>query len=55
VKAGGKGSMQSIRQFMNERGLLQGLRVSLENFAVLKDLEIAPLYAIASYLYKEIS
>ncbi|MCZ6673511.1 MAG: AAA family ATPase [Verrucomicrobia bacterium] len=50
VKAGGKGSMQSIRKFMAERNLSKGFRVSLENYGVLQELHIVPLYGIANYL-----
>jgi predicted AAA+ superfamily ATPase len=54
VKAGGRGSMQSIRLFMKERGLIKGLRVSLENFAQLDNLDIVPLYAVAQYLRSDV-
>lgn len=50
VKAGGRGSMQSIRLFMKERRLSKGVRTSLENFGVLQELDIVPLYAIGHYL-----
>jgi predicted AAA+ superfamily ATPase len=46
VKSGTKGQMQSIRIFMKERGLSKGIRVSLENFGTLGDIDILPLYAI---------
>lgn len=52
VNSGGSGSMQSIRLFMRERNLSKGLRVSLENFGVLQELDIVPLYAIGSYLQR---
>ena len=54
VKAGGSGSMQSIRLFMKERRLTKGLRVSLENFAQLPELDIVPLYAVAQYLKSDV-
>ena len=46
VKSGTKGQMQSIRIFMKERGLSRGVRISLENFGTLGDIDILPLYAI---------
>jgi predicted AAA+ superfamily ATPase len=46
VKAGTKGQMQSLRLFMAERGLAKGVRVSLENFGSLGDVDILPLYAV---------
>lgn len=49
VKAGGSGSMQSIRLFMRERNLGRGIRTSLENFGALRDLDIIPLYAVGSH------
>ena len=51
VKAGGSGSMQSIRLFMAERNLANGIRTSLENFGVLQELDIVPLYAVGSRIF----
>lgn len=45
VKAGTKGQMQSIRIFMAERHIDKGIRLSLENFGSLGDIDILPLYA----------
>ena len=45
VKAGTKGQMQSIRIFMEERNIDKGVRLSLENFDSLGDIDILPLYA----------
>lgn len=45
VKAGTKGQMQSLRIFMQDRALKKGIRMSLENFGSLGDIEILPLYA----------
>lgn len=42
--------MQSIRLFMKERRLSKGVRTSLENFGLLQELDIVPLYAISHYL-----
>ena len=44
--------MQSIRLFMRERELSKGVRVSLENFGVLQELDIVPLYAVGNYLQR---
>lgn len=46
VKGGTKGEMQSIRLFMSERKLNKGMRISMENYATLGDIDILPLYAI---------
>ena len=46
VKSGTRGSMQSLLLFMKERELRHGIRVSLENFGRVGDIEILPLYAI---------
>ena len=45
VKAGTSGAMQSLRVFMREKGLKRGIRVSLENFARMEDMDIYPVYA----------
>ena len=45
VKAGTRGSMQSLRLFLKEKGLPFGVRLSLENFGRLPDVRILPLYA----------
>ena len=45
VKAGTRGSMQSLRLFLREKGLPYGVRLSLENFGRLPDIRILPLYA----------
>lgn len=50
VKAGGSGWMQSIRMFMEDRNIGRGIRTSLENFGVIDDIDIVPLYALASHL-----
>lgn len=50
VKSGTKGSMQSLRYFMQSKAISHGLRTSLENFASLGDIEIVPLYAIGEWM-----
>lgn len=46
VKAGTKGSMQSMNIFMREKGLSKGIRVSTENFSAYDNIEVYPLYAV---------
>jgi predicted AAA+ superfamily ATPase len=46
VKAGVKGKMQSMRLFMQERGLTHGVRISLENFSDYAGIDVIPLYAV---------
>lgn len=48
VKAGTKGSMQSMYIFMSEKNIDEGIRVSLENFGQLEKIKIYPLYAIGT-------
>ena len=47
VKAGTRGQMQSIRQFMAERNSEYGIRISLENFSCYDKIKVLPLYAIS--------
>lgn len=46
VKSGVKGSMQSMRLFMQQKGIDYGIRTSLENFSCYDDIRVYPLYAI---------
>jgi predicted AAA+ superfamily ATPase len=46
VKAGTKGAMQSMHIFLTEKRSTLGIRVSLENFGKLDNIQIMPLYAI---------
>lgn len=46
VKSGNKGSMQSMRLFMQQKGIEKGIRTSLENFCAYDDILLYPLYAI---------
>ncbi|MGN0049475.1 MAG: ATP-binding protein [Bacteroides sp.] len=48
VKSGSRGSMQSMRIFLKQKGLNRGIRTSLENFGQLDDTLIIPLYAIGN-------
>lgn len=46
VKAGTKGSMQSLHLFLHEKKLKRGIRISNENFSVYENVEVYPLYAV---------
>lgn len=49
IKSSSKGSMQSLRIFLSEKKITQGVRFSLENFSRLNDVLIYPLYAINNF------
>ena len=53
VKAGTRGAMQSLHQFMAEKKKTTGFRVSLENFGKMDTIEIFPLYAVANIVEKK--
>jgi len=46
VKAGTKGSMQSLYLFLQEKKLQKGIRISNENFSVYNGIVVYPIYAI---------
>ena len=48
VKAGTKGSMQSLKIFMDLKNTEKGIRISQENFATYQNIEVYPLYAVAN-------
>lgn len=48
VKSGNKGSMKSMRLFMDEKKIKFGIRCSAENFSSLEQITIIPLYAAGS-------
>ncbi len=48
VKAGTKGSMQSLRIFMDLKNTEKGIRISQENFSAYQNIEVYPLYAVAN-------
>ncbi|TRX22846.1 ATP-binding protein [Flavobacterium franklandianum] len=50
VKAGTKGSMQSLYLFLEEKKLDFGIRLSLENFSEMEKIKIVPLYAVGNLL-----
>ena len=45
-----RGAMQSLYQFMTEKDVKKGVRVSLENFGKIDDVEIYPIYATSKIL-----
>ena len=47
VKAGTRGSMQSLHQFIEEKKVEKGVRTSLENFGKIDKIDIYPIYAIS--------
>ena len=47
VKANTKGSMQSMFQFLNEKGYPYGIRTSMENFGAYQNIKVYPLYAVS--------
>ncbi len=50
VKSSGKGSMQSLRQFLKEKNKAFGYRFSLENFSEYGDIKSLPLYAVSNFV-----
>ncbi len=48
VKSSGKGTMQSLRQFLKEKDKPFGYRFSLENFSAYSDIKSFPLYAVSN-------
>ena len=50
VKSGIKGSMQSMRIFLENKKLKTGIRTSLENFCHYGNIDVYPLYAIANII-----
>ena len=47
VKANTKGSMQSMYQFLSEKGYPYGIRTSMENFGMFENVRVYPLYAVS--------
>lgn len=47
VKAGTKGAMQSMFQFLSEKEYPYGIRCSMENFGTYQHIKIYPLYAVS--------
>jgi predicted AAA+ superfamily ATPase len=50
VKAGTRGAMQSMFQFLSEKKHEYGIRCSLENFGTFQNVKIYPLYAVSLIL-----
>jgi predicted AAA+ superfamily ATPase len=50
VKSGRRGGMQSLRVFMQDRGLQHGLRSSLEPFGRIGNVDVVPLYALGVFM-----
>ncbi len=50
VKSGMKGSMQSMRLFLEQKNITWGIRTSLENFSEYDNIRVYPLYAIKNAL-----
>lgn len=48
VKSGTKGSMQSLRLFMDIKNSQSGIRISQENFSKMDNIDIYPLYAVSN-------
>lgn len=54
VKSSGKGSMQSMYQFLKEKKYNKGIRISMENFPKINEIQIIPLYAIRNLYQSDI-
>lgn len=50
IKAGRKGSMQSLFLFLKEKQKPMGVRFSLENFSEIPSVQIYPLYAVNNFV-----
>jgi hypothetical protein len=48
VKAGTKGTMQSLYLFMDSKNSEKGIRISQENFSFYDRIEVFPLYAVSN-------
>jgi len=53
VKSGTKGSMQSLKLFMELKNSEKGIRISQENFSFYQNIEVYPLYAVANLQKKQ--
>jgi predicted AAA+ superfamily ATPase len=51
IKAGTKGSMQSMFLFLNEKKGEFGIRLSMENFSEMNKVKIYPLYAVRNIVH----
>jgi len=50
VKAGTKGSMQSMSLFLQEKKRKKGIRISTENFSHFNSIDVYPLYATSNII-----
>ena len=50
IKSSGRGRMQSMRVFLAEKKYRYGYRFSQENFGLLDDVKIWPLYAVSNFV-----
>lgn len=50
VKASGKGSMQSMYQFLSDKNRQYGVRISAENFGVYDKIKVFPIYAVSNFV-----
>ena len=50
VKAGTKGSMQSLFLFLKEKKAPFGIRFSLENYSAYQNIQVFPLYAASNFM-----
>ena len=48
VKAGTRGSMQSMYSFMDKKKSKYGIRTCLENFSTYNNIKVIPIYAISN-------
>ena len=48
VKSGVRGSMHSLKVFMESKRSEKGIRLSQENFSKLQNIDIYPIYAVAN-------
>lgn len=53
VKAGTRGSMQSLRLFLSEKKSPYGVRTSMENFACYGNIKVYPQYAISNIIINQ--
>ena len=49
VKAGKRGSLQSMYIFLEKKGLTTGIRCALEPFSSYNDILVYPLYAVSGF------
>ena len=54
VKAGSRGSMQSMYIFIKEKQSRYGIRFSLENFSSLPSIMVFPLYAVKNSMHFQV-